>query len=132
MWLMRQSFRQGTSRILFSALSFQSSRLVDVAASRVRMSCCLHCSVSSSRSRCNGYGQPLKRSLVWSRSTAAVSFSLPTRCKFFPLLSLASSYSLLPHFGHQKEISAASTKETTLIGRISDIVLSGCGSYLVT
>jgi len=44
-WLVRQSFRQGTTRILFPELPFRSFRLVGVAAYRVRMLCCLHCSV---------------------------------------------------------------------------------------
>jgi hypothetical protein len=73
-----------------------------------------------------------KRSPVRCHSTAAVSCSLSPHRTFFHRLPLASSYGLLlPHFQHQKEVSIVSTQETTLVGRISDVVRLGHGSDFV-
>jgi len=130
----RRSFRQGISRIPFSAFPFRSSLLVRVAASCVRMSCFITVpSTSNNRDPAAPVPDGLsKRSLVRSHPTAAVSCYLSPRRTFFPRLPLTSSYGLLlPQFRHQKEVSVVSTEEITLIGRISDVVWPGRGSDFV-
>ena len=66
-----------------------------------------------------------------SLNNHSVFCSFPRRT-FFTLLPLASSYGLLlPRFRHQKEAFVASTKETKLIGHISDAVRPKRGTDFV-
>jgi hypothetical protein len=94
---------------------------------------CLYCSVRQSRSRCTGPGRHLKTILgkesLYSHCVlflVSVPYILPSATASFKLRPPSTPLPI-----PEKGFSVVSTEEMTLIGRISDVVLSGHGPEFV-